>query len=55
MNGFVPTANKLFEAMGIDEPMPHVDYVQKPRGVDLNALTEQERKWLAEAEQEKQS
>jgi hypothetical protein len=48
--GFIPTANALFQAMGIDEPLPQVDFVERPRDIDRNAYTEQERSWMREYE-----
>jgi hypothetical protein len=54
MNGFIPTADKLFEAMGINEPLPKVDYVRRPRDIDLTQFTEQEREWIARAQREDQ-
>jgi hypothetical protein len=50
--GFIPTADALFRAMGIDEPMPQVEFVQRPRGIDKNAYTEQELRWITEAQLE---
>jgi hypothetical protein len=51
MTGFIPTADTLFALMGITEPLPRVEYVQRPRTIDLTQYTEQELRWMAEAQQ----
>jgi hypothetical protein len=49
--GILPLAGELFRLMGIDEPLPRVDYVQRPVSIDLSASTEQELRWMAEAQE----
>ena len=50
------TADKLFAMMGITAPgehaLPKVDYVPRPRDIDRSAYTEQELRWMAEAQEE---
>lgn len=51
----IPLANHLFALMELP-PLPEPKYVERyPRGVDLNALTAQEREWLEASELEERA
>src|SRR4051812_44783871 len=47
----LPLADRLFALMGIAEPLPRVECVARPRGLDLSAYTETELRWMSEAQE----